>query len=86
MTNEFLKLYHEFIIEQVSPCPDIAVHERTPRDEVLLLACDGLWDVMTNEEAINTVFEIFQSGETSMALVAEEMADLALDKGFICLF
>ena len=62
------------------------MHERTPRDEVLLLACDGLWDVMTNEEAINTVFEIFQSGETSMALVAEEMADLALDKGFVCLF
>lgn len=67
--------------QKVSPYPDITIHERTEKDEILILACDGLWDVMTNEEAINTAYEILQSGENSMGLVAEEMIDLALDKG-----
>lgn len=48
---------------------------------MLLLACDGLWDVMTTEEAVNTVREIYLSGETNPLKVAEEMLDLALDKG-----
>jgi serine/threonine protein phosphatase PrpC len=65
----------------VSPHPDIEVHERTPEDDVLILACDGLWDVMASNEAVNTAREIFRSGESNPLLVAEEMIDLALDKG-----
>ena len=61
--------------------PDITVHERTPQDEVLLLACDGLWDVMTSEEAVNTIRDIFNDGGGNTVLVAEEMLELALHKG-----
>jgi hypothetical protein len=57
------------------------VHERTNDDDVLILACDGLWDVMTSEEAVNTVREIYLSGEKEVLKIAEEMVDLALDKG-----
>jgi len=67
--------------QKVSPCPDITIHERTPEDDVLLLACDGLWDVMTTEEAVNTIREIYQSGEQDALKIAEEMLDLSLDKG-----
>lgn len=67
--------------QRVSSLPDVMVHERNANDEVLILACDGLWDVMTNDEAINTVYEILQSGEVNFGLVAEEMIDLALAKG-----
>lgn len=67
--------------QKISPHPDIAVHERTDKDDLLLLACDGLWDVMSTEEAVNQVREIFESGETSMLKVAEEMLDIALNKG-----
>mmetsp|Transcript_36279 Transcript_36279/g.26914 ORF Transcript_36279/g.26914 Transcript_36279/m.26914 type:complete len:339 (+) Transcript_36279:53-1069(+) len=67
--------------QKISPHPDIEVHERTDQDDVLLLACDGLWDVMSSTEAVNTVREIFRSGESNPLLVAEEMIDLALDKG-----
>ena len=38
--------------QQVSAEPEIRVVERSPGlDQYLLLACDGVWDVMTNEEA-----------------------------------
>ena len=35
----------------VSPEPDIYVEERKPdEDEFIVLACDGIWDVLTNDE------------------------------------
>eukprot|EP00775_Hariotina_reticulata_P006725 gene6725-6944_t len=35
----------------VIPEPEISVFARHARDEILLLASDGLWDVLTNQEA-----------------------------------
>ena len=68
-------------IDKVSCEPEFVVHERCSEDEVLLLACDGLWDVMSNEEAISKIREIFATGNNDMTLVAEEMLNFALDKG-----
>lgn len=34
----------------VSPEPEIYVERRQDDDEFLVLACDGIWDVMTNED------------------------------------
>ena len=67
--------------QKVSCMPDFVVHERSPEDEFLLLACDGLWDVMDNLEASRTVRNIYSLGESDPVLVAEEMIDIALDKG-----
>ncbi|XP_017155439.1 protein phosphatase 1B [Drosophila miranda] len=33
----------------VSPEPDLTVLDRTPTDEFLVIACDGIWDVMSSE-------------------------------------
>lgn len=60
---------------------DFVVHERCDKDEMLLLACDGLWDVMSNEEAVSSIRNIFAEGENIMTVVAEEMLDSALRKG-----
>ena len=67
--------------QKVTFLPDITVHTRTSQDDVLLLACDGLWDVMNNNEAIDLVRRIYQTGETNIQNVAEEMVDTALEKG-----
>lgn len=39
----------------VSPEPEICCHERDPDDEFIVLACDGVWDVMSNEEVCSFV-------------------------------
>jgi serine/threonine protein phosphatase PrpC len=65
----------------VSCFPDITVHQRTPEDEALILACDGVWDVISNDEACQIVREIFADGGTVLDLVAEELIDTALQKG-----
>jgi len=67
--------------QKVTCWPDITIHKRTPQDEVLILACDGVWDVMTSAEAVGVVREIFLSGEDNMQLVSEELVDIALNKG-----
>ena len=67
--------------QKVTCYPDIAIHERTPEDEMLVLACDGLWDVVSSEEAAKTVREIFAEGCGDMIIIAEELLDIALKKG-----
>jgi protein phosphatase 1B len=39
----------------VSPEPEITVQAREQSDEFLVLACDGIWDVMNNEELCDFV-------------------------------
>jgi protein phosphatase 1B len=68
-------------LQKVSCRPDIRVEEAGPADDLLVLACDGLWDVMSSSEAVETVREILAAGEEDMRLVAEELVDLALNKG-----
>lgn len=35
--------------------PDVIVKDLTPDHEFLVLACDGIWDVMTNDEVVDFV-------------------------------
>ena len=66
----------------VSCLPEFEVHIRNhDQDELIIVACDGLWDVFSNEGAIYEARDILAEGETEMSLVAEEMLDQALNKG-----
>lgn len=61
--------------QKVSPVPDIIVQNRDPEeDEFIVLACDGIWDVQTNQECVRMVADIFASGESDMGLVCEEVS------------
>lgn len=35
--------------------PDVIVKDLTPDHEFIVLACDGIWDVMTNDEVVDFV-------------------------------
>lgn len=38
-----------------SAFPDIVIDEITEDHEFILLACDGIWDVLSNEEVVDFV-------------------------------
>jgi len=73
--------------QMVTCYPDVSVHMRTQKDAFLLLACDGVWDVMTNAEAIEFLHSVVPSVVNDDApaptseLLAEELIDLALSIG-----
>ena len=57
--------------------PDVRVHTVCPRDEFLVLACDGLWDVMTSQMAVNFVRrKLREHGDVQRA--AEQLVQKAL--------
>ena len=47
--------------QMVIAVPDIGVHERSSNDRLILLACDGLWDVVKNEESTMFAHELLDS-------------------------
>lgn len=49
-------------IEMFSAYPEVQVHEITPEWEFVVIACDGIWDVMSNEEVVAFVRERIASG------------------------
>jgi len=68
--------------QKVTAMPDIIVQNRIDEeDEFILVACDGIWDVMTNNEAVQMVHQMLHEGEKSMGLICEESLDLCLAKG-----
>jgi protein phosphatase 1G len=54
--------------------PDITVHEMDQEDEFMIVACDGVWDVLSNEEAVRFVRERLVQGQTP-ASVCEQVFD-----------
>jgi serine/threonine protein phosphatase PrpC len=60
--------------QKVSPIPDISMHQRDASlDEFVIVACDGIWDVQSNVEAVKTVGKLFLEGEGNLGLVCEEV-------------
>jgi len=69
--------------EQAVTCkPDFVVHERdNEKDEFLILACDGIWDVMSNEECSSYVREKMAEGYHNLSRICEALIDECLEKG-----
>ncbi|ORZ06622.1 phosphatase 2C-like domain-containing protein [Absidia repens] len=41
--------------QAVTAEPDVTEHRITEKDDFIIVACDGIWDCMTNQEAVNFV-------------------------------
>jgi serine/threonine protein phosphatase PrpC len=69
--------------EQMVTCyPEIAVHIRDKEmDKFVVLACDGVWDVMSNAEAISYLVTIVPAtaSENTAESMAYSLIDLALN-------
>lgn len=67
--------------QQVSPVPDITIEAVDGTEEFLLLACDGIWDVMSNDDICDFVRSLMRNGEKDIGLIAEEILDHCLVAG-----
>ncbi|XP_071395718.1 protein phosphatase, Mg2+/Mn2+ dependent, 1Nb (putative) [Centroberyx affinis] len=66
--------------QMVSPEPEVCVVERSPADEFLVLACDGVWDTITNEELCAFIHSRLRVC-TDLRDVCAQVIDLCLYKG-----
>ena len=67
----------------ISPEPDFYIKLREPNiDEFLVLACDGVWDVMSFEEVCDYVYShIRKKPSRDLKYIADEIVDMCLSKG-----
>jgi serine/threonine protein phosphatase PrpC len=67
--------------QKVTCCPEILVEPRQcSQDEFIILACDGIWDVASNESCAQMVQAILDEGESDIGLVCEEILDTCLER------
>lgn len=64
--------------QQVSCEPEVTVLKREGKDDYLILACDGIWDVMSNEDCVQFVRQKVKQGETDLGAVCEMICDHCL--------
>lgn len=69
-----------FQADLVIPNPEFHSMSVTAKDEFLVIASDGLWDVMSGPEAILHIRDAFRVGKTPSE-TAEELCDLAIKLG-----
>lgn len=69
-----------FYADPVIPNPECMVVELGPSDEFLVIASDGLWDVMSAVEAVSIIRSSLRSGQ-STSEVSEKLCELALRLG-----
>lgn len=65
--------------QQVTVLPDVTILDRSPQDEFVILACDGIWDVMSNLEATRYALTAIKMG-LSLQKTCEMMLDECLRK------
>ncbi|KAG7369002.1 protein phosphatase 2C [Nitzschia inconspicua] len=66
--------------QKVIPDPEFVVYPRSNQDEFMVLACDGVWDVATNEECSTFIQNLLDEGESNLGMICEEAIDTCLDK------
>jgi serine/threonine protein phosphatase PrpC len=63
----------------VTHLPHIFKHKISSKDKFLIIACDGLWDALTNQQAVEYVKNLQTNG--FQGNYAKKLADHALEKG-----
>ena len=67
--------------QKVVPEPQFIVYPRNrDKDEFIVVACDGVWDVATNADCSNFIQELLDEGESDLGLICEEAMDTCLER------
>lgn len=65
--------------QQLVALPDIRTHEVTAEDDFLLLACDGVFEKFSREQAVGLIQQGLSAGHT-LPKVVEDLADASIAK------
>ena len=60
--------------QMITANPDITEHVLAPEDEFMIVACDGVWDVLSNAEAVMFVRSRLQQG-MALGRICEQVFD-----------
>eukprot|EP01065_Artemidia_motanka_P027027 TRINITY_DN32269_c0_g1_i1.p1 TRINITY_DN32269_c0_g1~~TRINITY_DN32269_c0_g1_i1.p1 ORF type:complete len:329 (+),score=69.22 TRINITY_DN32269_c0_g1_i1:101-988(+) len=67
--------------QAITAFPDVVERDLHPDDEFIVLACDGIWDVMSSDSVVDFVRSRLKPAtetETDLALICEQLCDAAL--------
>lgn len=65
--------------QMISALPDIKRIPLEPEDEFMVLACDGIWNYMSNEEVVGYVKQRIDAGKLTLAQICEEVRKIKLN-------
>ncbi|CDO71449.1 hypothetical protein BN946_scf184909.g43 [Trametes cinnabarina] len=57
--------------------PEVIEHDITEEDEFIIIACDGIWDCLTSQQAVNVVRLLISQGR-KLPEICEEICELCL--------
>jgi serine/threonine protein phosphatase PrpC len=67
--------------QKVIVVPELVVYPRImDKDEFIILACDGIWDVASSNQCSQFVQGLLLEGETDLGNIAEEALDTCLER------
>jgi serine/threonine protein phosphatase PrpC len=58
----------------VTAYPEVTTNTLTDGDEFLIIACDGIWDVLTNQQTVDFVRRRL-AADTQLSEICEHLAD-----------
>ena len=68
--------------QQISCCPDFIIRERdATTDEFIIICCDGVWDVISNEACVRFVRTRLQAGISDLEVISGDLLEYCLENG-----
>lgn len=71
----------EHSAQKITCEPTVTVIKRNEHDEFIILACDGFWDVFSNEDAVKHVKELQKYFGNNAKIISEKLTQFAYEKG-----
>lgn len=82
-TNDVEQLLNRALQQKVTAVPEIRVHYRQDTtDRFLILACDGIFDVASNQDCVEWIADLLhEKGQSDLGMVCEHILDICLQRG-----
>jgi len=64
--------------QMITALPDVRCLTLEENDEFMVLACDGIWNVMTSQEVVDFVLELMKAGTDKLSTICEHIFDYCL--------